>query len=139
MKLKKNLLLWNYWANLNQTLLKCSLGGPLPNLCLAFQTLWEIPIEIFLFETICSIRIKCWWNSHWMVLFQKYVRQFDPSTKMAPTAELSLTWEPMGNSHKNLRIIWSSRPRYWYYQYCNIYNTSITSLIIFTILVLPVL
>ena len=29
MKLKKNLLLWNYWANLNQTLLKWSLGGPL--------------------------------------------------------------------------------------------------------------
>ena len=26
---KKNLLLWNYWANLNQTLLKWSLGGPL--------------------------------------------------------------------------------------------------------------
>jgi hypothetical protein len=34
---KKNLLLWNYWANLNQTLLKCFLGGPLPNLCPAFQ------------------------------------------------------------------------------------------------------
>ena len=29
MKYKKNLLLWNYWANLNQTLLKWSLGGPL--------------------------------------------------------------------------------------------------------------
>ena len=29
MKFKKNLLLWNYWANLNQTLLKWSLGGPL--------------------------------------------------------------------------------------------------------------
>jgi hypothetical protein len=28
MKFKKNLL-WNYWANLNQTLLKWSLGGPL--------------------------------------------------------------------------------------------------------------
>ena len=27
MKLKKNLLLWNYWANLNQTLLKWCLGG----------------------------------------------------------------------------------------------------------------
>jgi hypothetical protein len=26
-----------------------------------------------------------------MVLFQKYVRQFGPSTKMAPTAEVSLT------------------------------------------------
>ena len=36
MKLKKNLL-WNYWANLNQTLLKWFLGGPLPKLCPAFQ------------------------------------------------------------------------------------------------------
>jgi hypothetical protein len=31
-------LLWNYWANLNQTLLKWFLGGPLPKACLAFQT-----------------------------------------------------------------------------------------------------
>ena len=30
---KKNLLLWNYLANLNQTLLKRSLGGPLSKLC----------------------------------------------------------------------------------------------------------
>ena len=40
-----------------------------------------------------------------MVFFQKYVRRFGPSTKMAPTAELSLTQEPMGNSHKNL-LVW---------------------------------
>ena len=39
--LKKNLLLWNYWANLNQTLLKWSLGGPLPKLCPAFQTSYQ--------------------------------------------------------------------------------------------------
>jgi hypothetical protein len=32
MELKKNLL-WNYRANLNQTLLKWSLGGPLSKLC----------------------------------------------------------------------------------------------------------
>ena len=38
MKFKKNLLLWNNWANLNQTLLKWFLGGPLPKLCPAFQT-----------------------------------------------------------------------------------------------------
>jgi hypothetical protein len=38
------------------------------------------------------------------VLFQKCVRQFGPSTKMAPTAELSLTLDPMGNSHKNLLL-----------------------------------
>jgi hypothetical protein len=48
-----------------------------------------IPIKIFLSETICSIRTKFWWNSHWMVLFQKCVRRFGPSIKMAPTAELS--------------------------------------------------
>jgi hypothetical protein len=29
----KNLVLWNYWANLTQTLLKWSLGGPLSKLC----------------------------------------------------------------------------------------------------------
>ena len=38
MKFKKNLLLWNYWANLNQTLLKWFLGGSHLKLCLAFQT-----------------------------------------------------------------------------------------------------
>ena len=32
-EIKKNLLLCNYWANLNQTLLKWSLGGPLSKLC----------------------------------------------------------------------------------------------------------
>ena len=33
-EIRKNfLLLWNYWANLNQTLLKWSLGGPLSKLC----------------------------------------------------------------------------------------------------------
>ena len=38
MKLKKNLLLWNYWANLNQTLLKWFLDGPLPKLCPVIPT-----------------------------------------------------------------------------------------------------
>jgi hypothetical protein len=39
-----------------------------------------------------------------MVLFQKCVRWFGPSTKMAPTAELRVTLDPMGNSHKNLLL-----------------------------------
>jgi hypothetical protein len=38
MKFKKNLLLWNYWANLNQTLLKWFLDGPLPKLCPVIPT-----------------------------------------------------------------------------------------------------
>ena len=33
MKFKKNLLLGNYWANINQILLKWFLDGPLPKLC----------------------------------------------------------------------------------------------------------
>ena len=41
-----------------------------------------------------------------MVLFQKCFRRFGPSTKMAPTAEHSLTQDPMGNSHKNL-LVWN--------------------------------
>jgi hypothetical protein len=60
--------------------------------------------NLLVWNHICSIRTKFWWNSHWMVLFQKCVRWFRPSTKMAPTAELSLTWDPMGNSHKNLLL-----------------------------------
>ena len=108
MKFKKNLLLWNYRANLNQSLLKMILGWspskivsgisdlpprwpPQQNLILHW-TLWEIPIKIFLSEAICSIRTQFWWNSHWMVLFQKCVRGFRPSTKMAPTAELGLAY-----------------------------------------------
>ena len=38
MKFKKNLLLWNYWANLNQTLLKWFLDDPLPKLCPVIPT-----------------------------------------------------------------------------------------------------
>jgi hypothetical protein len=38
MKFKKNLLLWNYWANLNQTLLRWFLDGPLPKLCPVIPT-----------------------------------------------------------------------------------------------------
>ena len=33
MKFKKNLFLGNYWTNINQTLLKWFLDGPLPKLC----------------------------------------------------------------------------------------------------------
>ena len=39
-----------------------------------------------------------------MVLFQRCVWRLGPSTKMAPTAELSLKSDPMGNSHKILLL-----------------------------------
>jgi hypothetical protein len=42
-----NLLLWNYWANLNQTLLRWPLGGPLPKLCQAFRAPDKLRICVF--------------------------------------------------------------------------------------------
>ena len=41
-----------------------------------------------------------------MVLFQNCVRRFGSSTKMTPTAELSLTQDPMGNSHRRV-LVWN--------------------------------
>ena len=88
-EIKKNLLLWNYWANLNQICWNDPWGVPFkivsgisdlrprwpPQPNLIYRTLWEIPIKIFLSETLCSIRTKFWWYSHWMVVFQKWVQR----------------------------------------------------------------
>jgi hypothetical protein len=83
------------------------------------RTLWEIPIKIFLSETICSIRTKFWWNSHWMALFQKCVRRFGPSTKMAPTAELSLTYMTLWEIHIKIflsRTSWKRAIQWLFHQ-----------------------
>ena len=94
-EIKKNLLLWKLLSqsqpNFAEMILEWSSSKFVsgisehrprlpsqPNL-IKHRTLWEIPIKIFLSETICSIRTKFWWNSHWMVLFQKCVWRFDPS------------------------------------------------------------
>ena len=59
MKFFKNLLLWNYWANLNQTLLKWSLGGPLSKLSVSavLYSRWPplLKIEISSNGQNCSI------------------------------------------------------------------------------------
>ena len=61
-------LVWNQLLKWNQTLIKQSLDGPLPKLCLV------VP----------------------------------PSDQYGCTAELSLTQDPMGNSHKN-HLIWNQQ------------------------------
>ena len=69
MKFKKNLLLGNYWANLNQTLLKWFLDGPLPKLCPVIPTSnWDG---------------RQGRDGPWVVPFQNCVRQPRPSFKMA--------------------------------------------------------
>ena len=63
-----NPLVWNQLLSWNQTLIKQSLDGPLPTLCLV------VP----------------------------------PSDQDGCTAELSLTQDPMGNSHKN-HLVWNQQ------------------------------
>ena len=115
----KNLLLWNYKANPSQTLLKWSLGGPFPKLCPTTPTSDQYGRQaknrkkggwiskIFSSETIVQILTKLYWNGVWVVFFQNCVRHFRRLTKMAATAELSLTLNPMGNSF-NLFLFWSA-------------------------------
>ena len=57
-------------------------------------------------ETTEPISTKLCWDDPWVVTFQIYVRHFRPPTKMAATAKLNLTSDPMGNSHKNL-LVWN--------------------------------
>ena len=50
----------------------------------------------FFSETTNIIRAKLYMNVHWMVLYKLYVFRSDMKFKMAATAGLSLTFDPMG-------------------------------------------
>jgi hypothetical protein len=65
MKLKKNLLLWNYCANLNQTVLKWTLGGPLK-----IEQFWPFEeIKILVMAAILDT------GRHWRTQFWKGTTQ----------------------------------------------------------------
>ena len=95
-EIKKSLLLWNYWANLNQTLLKWFLDGPLPKLCPVIPTsnqdghqaknrkkgAWNFK-RIFSSETTEPISTKLCWNDPCVGPFQNCFRQRRPVSKMA--------------------------------------------------------
>jgi hypothetical protein len=69
-----------------------------------YKGVWNLK-KIFS-ETTEPISTKLCWNDLWVVLIQNCVRHFRPPTKMAATAELNLTLDHMGNSHKNL-LVWN--------------------------------
>ena len=50
----------------------------------------------FFSETTNMIKAKLYMNVHWMVLYKLYVFCSDMKFKMAATAGLSLTLDPMG-------------------------------------------
>ena len=52
----------------------------------------------FFSETTNMIKAKLYMNVHWMVLYKPYVFCSDMKFKMAATAGLSLTLDPMGET-----------------------------------------
>ena len=55
----------------------------------------------FFSETTNMIKTKLYMNVHWMVLYKLYVFCSDMKFKMAATAGLSLTLDPMGKMFQN--------------------------------------
>ena len=55
----------------------------------------------FFSETTNMIKAKLYKNVHWMVLYKLYVFCSDMKFKMAATAGLSLTLDPMGKMFQN--------------------------------------
>jgi hypothetical protein len=55
----------------------------------------------FFSETTNVIKAKLYMNVHWMVLYKLYVFCSDMEFKMAATAGLSLTLNPMGKMFQN--------------------------------------
>ena len=55
----------------------------------------------FFSETTNMIKAKLYMNVHWMVLYTFYVFCSDMKFKMAATAGLSLTLDPMGKMFQN--------------------------------------
>ena len=55
----------------------------------------------FFSETTNTIKAKLYMNVHWMVLYKLYVFCSDMKFKMAATAGLSLTLDPMGKMFQN--------------------------------------
>jgi hypothetical protein len=67
------------------------------NICIAVAAPMGKCSNAFFSETTNTIKAKLHMNVHWMVLYKLYVFCSDRKFKMAATAGLSLTLDPMGN------------------------------------------
>jgi hypothetical protein len=59
----------------------------------------------FFSETTNIIEAKLYMNVHWMVLYKLYVFCSDMKFKMAATAGLSLTLDPMGKCFETIFVV----------------------------------
>ena len=98
-----NLLLRNHWANCNQTLVEWSLDGTLPKLCPVIPTSNQDGRQ--------AKNRKRGDENKKISSPLKLLSQSQPNFAemiLGCTAELSLTQDPMGNSHKN-HLIWNQQ------------------------------
>ena len=58
----------------------------------------------FFSETTNMIKAKLYMNVHWMILYKLYFLCSDMKFKMAATAGLSLTLDPMGKNFQNASL-----------------------------------
>ena len=106
---------------LNPTVNEWSLECPLPSFCfyadrkskmatIAGHRLTLDPMgkcsNASFSETTNMIKAKLYMNVHWMFLYKLYVFCSDMKFKMAATAGLSLTLDPMGKCFKTL-LLWN--------------------------------
>jgi hypothetical protein len=75
---------------------------------------FPIGINVNLCPAVDIIKAKLYMNVHWMVLYKLYVFYSDMKFKMAATAGLSLTLDPMGKMFQNAS---SLKPLGWFNQY----------------------
>ena len=110
------LLLWNHLDNWNQTAQEWSLEGPLQIYVfyadlkskMAATTGHRLTLDhmrkcsnAFFSETTNQTESKLDRNVHWMIFYKVYVFCSDIKWKMAATAGLSLTLDPMGKVSQN--------------------------------------
>ena len=115
-KCLKMLPLWNHLDNWNQTAQEWSLKGPLQHFCFLCQSKSKMAAtaghrltldpmgkcsNAFFSETTNMIKAKLYMHVHWMVLYNLKVFCSDMKFKMAATAGLSLTLDPMGKMFQN--------------------------------------
>ena len=114
-----NLLLWNHWTALIQTCQKCSLDGPLPDLCFCADLKFNMAARVhnvfslaeilkILSETTKSIKLLLCRKDHWVVLYWACESFANRKFKMATMTRLSVTLDPMGISHFHL-FFWNHK------------------------------
>ena len=98
----------------------------------ALSLVYQISLEIYEAVERGHLWMRCHVYKQWIKWLKSDTKGWDVASRNPWFCSFREILKGTTSSRSGIsdRIIWSSRPRYWYYQHCNIYNTSITSIII---------